>query len=864
MRLFPVLAALFLLFHAFSAQALIAGDVNNDSRVNVQDVQRIINGILGLGETTGADIDYSGRISVLDVQTVINRILGYVIDADNDGLCDAAEQRLGTDPFLADSDGDGVFDGDETASGSDPLDSLDPLPAPLITSFAINGGASTTTSRTVTLSFTTNVAATHYMIAETLSFSGAAWQPLSVSPTFQLSLSNGLKTVYLKVKNDVGESGFVSATIVLDSPPLPGAPVITAFTINGGETVTSTRDVTLSYSCADAPTHYLASESPTFAGATWLPYDPSPSFTLSEGEGLKTVYLKVKNANGVSPIVGDSILLSEGAAPTLTGFAINNGDPMTISRNVSLTYSYNGSPISEYMVSESSSFVGASWQFYAPSPVFILSQGNGPKTIYLKVKNNYGESNTLSSSIVLDETSTLFITAFTINNGATITTTRSVALTYACYGTPTHYLASESLNFMDATWQTYTPAPSFILSPGNGTKKVYLKTKNAAGESNVRSDTITLDEPAAPFVASFTINNGAPATTARSVALTYACYGTPTHYLASESLDFTGAAWQIYAPTPTFALSQDSGPKTVYLKTKNAAGESNVRSASIFLAEQISNYVFDRMWMDINTPIDVALDASGNMYVVEFEGHRVRKFGPDGTYLFAWGGYGYTPSQFAHPSAVTVDPTGNVFVADQGSRRIQKFTGDGGFLTSWVLSAPGKPTGSIGDIAGDAFGKIHVLCTSFQYVCAFTGGGTYLSHWGSSGSVDGKLYWPVSLAADTLGNILVADSYPPRIQQFSAAGLFITKWNSAENGPGKVFYCTRMEMDAQSNAYVIDGAANQVVKFDSEGAFVGRWGSLGAQAGQFEEPEGIAIDAGGNVYVADYGNNRVQKFRPQP
>lgn len=44
------------------------------------------------------------------------------VDSDGDGLTDAEEARLGTDPTRPDSDGDGYLDGDEVAEGSDPTD----------------------------------------------------------------------------------------------------------------------------------------------------------------------------------------------------------------------------------------------------------------------------------------------------------------------------------------------------------------------------------------------------------------------------------------------------------------------------------------------------------------------------------------------------------------------------------------------------------------------------------------------------------------------------------------------------------------------------------------------------------------------
>ena len=43
------------------------------------------------------------------------------LDSDGDGLTDAEERRIGTDPFRADTDGDGISDGDEVRLGLDPL-----------------------------------------------------------------------------------------------------------------------------------------------------------------------------------------------------------------------------------------------------------------------------------------------------------------------------------------------------------------------------------------------------------------------------------------------------------------------------------------------------------------------------------------------------------------------------------------------------------------------------------------------------------------------------------------------------------------------------------------------------------------------
>lgn len=97
----------------------------------------------------------------------------------------------------------------------------------------------------------------------------------------------------------------ISAVIRVLAP----VPAITAFAINNGAISTSSRLVRLNNACTGVPTAYMASQSPTFAGATWKTYVTSPYFTLSAGLGVKTVYLKVRNASGVSPVASDTIRL---------------------------------------------------------------------------------------------------------------------------------------------------------------------------------------------------------------------------------------------------------------------------------------------------------------------------------------------------------------------------------------------------------------------------------------------------------------------------------------------------------------------------------------------------------------------------
>src|SRR5439155_8646 len=86
---------------------------------------------------------------------------------------------------------------------------------------------------------------------------------------------------------------------------------------------------------------------------------------------------------------------------------------------------------------------------------------------------------------------------------------------------------------------------------------------------------------------------------------------------------------------------------------------------------------------ELDYPVGVATDGSGNVYVADRNNDRIQKFDASGTFLTTWGSYGSENGAFSSPFGVATDGSGNVYVADRTNSRIQKFDASGIFLATW-------------------------------------------------------------------------------------------------------------------------------------------------------------------------------------
>ncbi|NEN85356.1 fibronectin type III domain-containing protein, partial [Paenibacillus elgii] len=284
---------------------------------------------------------------------------------------------------------------------------------------------------------------------------------------------------------------------------------------------------------------------------------------------------------------------------------------------------------------------------------------------------------------------------------------------------------------------------------------------------------------------------------------------------------------------------------------------------------------------EFNNPKGVAVDGSGNVYVADSNNERVQRLDISSNSWSEWiyigGVVGKGLGEFKYPNGVAVDSGGNVYVADFGNHRIQKLEVATGAWSEWKKSS-GREGSALGefdgptDVAVDSRGNVYVSDFYNHRVQKLTVATGVWSEWkksgGGSGSGLGQFNYPSGLAADSDGNVYVADSNNNRIQKLTAATGVWSEWKRSDgksgSGLGEFDYPTDVAVDRSGNVYVADMNNHRIQKLTVTTGMWSEWkksgGGAGNGLGEFDEPYHLAVNGDGNVYVSDSNNHRIQKL----
>jgi uncharacterized protein (TIGR03437 family) len=225
-------------------------------------------------------------------------------------------------------------------------------------------------------------------------------------------------------------------------------------------------------------------------------------------------------------------------------------------------------------------------------------------------------------------------------------------------------------------------------------------------------------------------------------------------------------------------------------------------------------------------------------------------------------------------------------VAGTGTPSVSS-TGDGGPATSAALATPvGVAVDSSGNlyVAERFTNKVRKITASTGVISPFAGGGAPATIGEGGLATQAGLVFNgaahIGLAADTNGNVYIADPGNNRVRKVNSAGVITTVAGvgglgnsgfSGDGGPATAAQLTSpsgVALDSAGNIYIADTGNGRIRKVDTIGVITtvaGKGNGLALGDGgpalnaQFTNPSEVALDSSGNLYIADVGNNSIRK-----
>ena len=758
-----------------------------------------------------------------------------------------------------------------------------------ITATNVSGNGTTTVTLTVNPAppvITYSPSANIYVINTTI----ASWAPTNTGgPAVSYSISPGLPAGLL----------FNTTTGVISGTPT-ALSTITTYTItatnaggSGGTTVTITVNPTapvISYS----PTSNtflvgtaIASWTPTNTGGASTSYSIGPALPAGLSFDITTGTIS-GNPTAVSPTTTYTISADNDGGvgtATVTITCINPGVPV-ISYSPSTNVYAVGTTITP-LLPNSTGGVPASYSINTALPAglaFDTTTGiisgtptaiTAIATYTITATNAAGSGSTTVTLTVNDAAPVISYTPST--NAYTVGTTISNLIPANTGGAATSWTISSVLP-AGLSFNTSTGVISGTPTAASVSKTYTITATNVTGSS---STTVTISvnsfAPSITYSPS-TLSYSVGAAITPAVPVNIGGAATVFAITAGGSLP-AGLSFDVTTGTISGTPSAVFATATFTIKATNAQGSStttvivtvsphapvisytpstNVYSVNVPIATlsptntggAVTGYSYSSTGVpltgaSLSGPSLMTIDASGNIYVCNYNNGTISEYNSSGTYIGKFG----TGVTFSNPCGLVFDSSGNCYVMDTGSGKIYKLNSSGA-LQSTIVTGLGHPLGIAIDASNNLYIATYNQSTNVSSVTKYNTAGTLLLTLPNTNmnQADG-------VAVDAAGNIYVlnrATNFATpnslgNVTKYNSSGTYIGVFSSGYNDP------LAISIDPSGNVFVADSHNNQVKIYSSAGVLLNTING-------FTDVEGFVSDGNGNLYVSDYTSNTVKKY----
>ncbi len=406
---------------------------------------------------------------------------------------------------------------------------------------------------------------------------------------WELDSAQGTKPFRVFFGDAAGNRGkaIAESAIILDTTP-PQAPMLS---IDNGKKYTNSNDgsVILKLNTAENTPNLLMkiSNDPNMDKVESRPFAPAITNWKIDAsdDGEKKVYAQIIDAAGnISPQTEARIILDR-TPPKIKAVNINNSETFTNQLNVSVFSEVDEA--FQMQISNIPSFpANLAWEkFVTERKGHQLNSGDGQKNVFVRFRDEAGNiAGPSNASIILDTKAPAG--KFSINKGSRFTNNAIKAVSLSLtYDDETYKIQlSNKPSFDDLEWmEPAKEIESWTLDGDDGTKTVFLRLKDKAGNiSKPVTSQIILDREA-PKDLELVINNGNEWLTNRNkrVALSLRAEGARS-MMVSNHPEFEKAQWMPFKTALSWTLEGEEGEHKVYARFSDEAGNiSETVSASI-------------------------------------------------------------------------------------------------------------------------------------------------------------------------------------------------------------------------------------------------------------------------------------------